>query len=176
MTSEQFKIEILPWSVKLYPMARRMLKSDAEAQDAVQEVMMKLWDKRKNLTKIEKPAAYILTLCRNHCLDVLKKKRSRPTEEENDYRLISLSQQTTDYESREKLEIVHQIIEGLPRKYREVIQYREIDGLDFNEIKELTAFEIPHIRVILSRARLRIKEELQKIYDYEPKGQQSTFR
>ncbi len=176
MTPEQFKIEVLPWSVKLFPMARRMLKSDSEAQDVIQEVMIKLWNKRDNLGEIEKPEAYILTLCRNHCLDVLKKKRARPAEEENDYKLVNIQQRTTDYEAREKLEIVHQIIESLPDKYREVIQYREIDGLDFEEIRALTGFEVPHIRVILSRARLKIKEEIRKIYDYGPKEHQSIAR
>ncbi len=157
-------------------MARRMLKSNSEAQDAIQEVMMKLWDKKDKLTHIEKPEAYILTLCRNYCLDVLKKKRARPVEDENDQRLVNLPQQSTNYEAREKLEIVHQIIAGLPDKYREVIQYREIDCLDFEEIKALTGFEVPHIRVILSRARLKIKEEIRKIYDYEPKEHQSVAR
>lgn len=157
-------------------MARRMLKSDSEAQDAIQEVMMKLWNKKNSLTHFEKPEAYILTLCRNHCLDVLKKKRARPAEDERDQRLINLHQQTTDYEAREKLDIVHQVIAGLPDKYRQVIQYREIDGLDFEEIKTLTGFEISHIRVILSRARLKIKEEIRKIYDYESKEHQSIAR
>ena len=176
MTPEQFKIEVLPWSVKLFPMVRRMLKSDSEAQDAIQDVMMKLWDRKDSLVDIEKPEAFILITCRNHCLDLLKKKRVRPAEGDNDYKLINFPQQTTNYEAREKLEIVHKIIGSLPDKYREVIQYREIDGLDFEEIKAITGFEIPHIRVILSRARLKIKEEIRKIYNYETKEHQSVAR
>jgi RNA polymerase sigma-70 factor (ECF subfamily) len=58
-------------------------------------------------------------------------------------------------------------MEKLPAKYREVIQYREIDGFDFEQIKVMTGFEVPHLRVILSRARLKLKEEIGKIYDYE---------
>jgi RNA polymerase sigma-70 factor (ECF subfamily) len=176
MTPEEFKIEIIPWSVKLYPMANRILKNDSEAQDAIQEIMIKLWDKRNKLSHLDNPGAYIYTLCRNHCLDVLKKKRPSVIEDENDQKLINLPQQPTNYETSEKLEIVHRIIESLPKKYREVIQLREIDGLDFDEIKDITGFEIPHIRVILSRARLKIKEELSKVYDYEAKRYQSVTR
>ncbi len=157
-------------------MAKRLLKSDSEAQDAIQDVMMKLWDKRDKLSQIDNPGAYMITLCRNYCLDVIKKKRASVLENENDHKLINLPQQPANHEASEKLEIVHRIIESLPKKYKEVIQLREIDGLDFEEIKRVTGFEIPHIRVILSRARLKIKEELRKVYDYEAKEYQSAAR
>ena len=57
-------------------MVKRLLKNDAEVQDALQEIMLKLWKKRQQLLQHEKPDAYVLTVCRNHCLDVLKKKRA----------------------------------------------------------------------------------------------------
>ena len=167
MTAEQFKMDILPWSRKLYPMVKRLLKNDAEVQDALQDVMLKLWNKRQKVNQFDKPDAYILTVCRNHCLDVLKKKRAYLMEEEDDHKLINLPQQGVSMDAREKLDIVRQVIDKLPKKYREVIQFREIDGFEFEEIKAMTGYEVPHLRVILSRARLKIKEEIRKIYDYE---------
>ena len=167
MTAEQFKQDILPWSRKLYPMVKRLLKNEVDVQDALQDILIKLWNKRENIQQYEKPEAYVLTMCRNHCLDVLKKKRDQLVDAAEDYRLMNLPQQGVSHEAREKLAIVHQVIEQLPNKYREVIQYREIDGLGFDEIKQMTGFEVPHLRVILSRARVMIKEEIRKIYDYE---------
>jgi RNA polymerase sigma-70 factor (ECF subfamily) len=167
MTPEQFKNDILPWSRKLYPLVKRLLKSDADVQDALQDVMLKLWDKRQKLAQFEKPEAYVLALCRNHCLDMLKKKRPRPMEEGQTYELSNLPHEGANMDVLEKLAIVRQVMEKLPEKYREVIQYREIDGFDFEEIKLMTGFEVPHLRVILSRARLKLKEEISKIYDYE---------
>lgn len=167
MTAEQFKNDILPWSRKLYPMVKRLLKHDAEVQDALQDVMLKLWDKRQKLLQFEKPEAYILTVCRNHCLDLLKKKRPQTMDESQEYQLANLPQQGANMDAMEKLAIVRQVMEKLPEKYREVIQYREIDGFDFEEIKVMTGFEVAHLRVILSRARLKLKEEISKIYDYE---------
>ncbi|MFW6289563.1 MAG: RNA polymerase sigma factor, partial [Mariniphaga sp.] len=70
-----------------------------------------------------------------------------------------------------KYEHVRRIIDALPEKYREVIRLRDIDGFSFDEIKELTGLEIANIRVVLSRARQKVKEEVQKIYDYEDKRQ-----
>lgn len=174
MTAEQFKKDILPWSRKLYPMVKRMLKNDAEVQDALQDVMVKLWDKRDQLIAFEKQGAYILALCRNHCLDQLKKKKDQLMDESENYKLINLPQRGVNLEAREKLVIVKEVIQKLPEKYREVIQYREIDGFEFEEIKELTGYEVPHLRVILSRARVMIKEEIRKIYDYEGKENKQT--
>lgn len=170
MTAEQFKKDILPWSLKLYPMVKRLLKNDVDVQDALQDVVLKLWAKRDRLTGFDKPEAYILTVCRNHCLDVLKKRRDQLLEAEQDHKLINLPHRGVNLDAREKLEFVQKVIEELPDKYREVIQYREIDGLDFEEIKLLTGHEVPHLRVILSRARMMIKEEIRKIYDYEENG------
>ena len=167
MTDEQFKKNILPWSSKLYPMVKRLLRNDIEVQDALQDVMLKLWDKRHRLIGFEKPEAYILTVCRNHCLDLLKKKRARLLEDEDDHQLINLPQEEANMDDLEKLSIVRKVMETLPEKYREVIQYREIDGFDFEAIKLMTGYEVPHLRVILSRARLKLKEEISKIYDYE---------
>ena len=167
MTAEQFKKDILPWSRKLHPMVKRLLKNEAEVQDALQDLMLKLWNQRHKLATFEKPEAYILTSCRNHCLDLLKKKREVLSETANDYKLINLQAREGNPEEREKLDIVRKVIEGLPEKFREVIQYREIDGFEFEEIRELTGYEIPHLRVILSRARIKIKEEVRKIYAYE---------
>jgi RNA polymerase sigma-70 factor (ECF subfamily) len=165
MTPDQFKKDILPWSRKLYPMVKRLLKEDADVQDALQDVLLKLWDKRQKLMQFEKPEAYVLAVCRNHCLDMLKKKRARPIEDA--HQLTNLPQEGMNMDALEKLAIVRQVMEKLPAKYREVIQYREIDGFDFEQIKVMTGFEVPHLRVILSRARLKLKEEIGKIYDYE---------
>lgn len=174
MTAEQFKNDILPWSRKLYPMVKRLLKNDAEVQDALQDVMLKLWNKRHQILQHEKPDGYVLTVCRNHCLDVLKKKRVLLMEEQDDHRIINLPEQGATMDVREQLVIVRRLIDQLPDKYREVIHYREIDGLDFEEIKLLTGYEVAHLRVLLSRARLKVKEEIRKIYDYETRGNQQT--
>lgn len=155
-------------------MVKRLLKNDAEVQDTLQDVMLKLWNKRDQIFQHEKPDAYVLTVCRNHCLDQLKKKRDFLMDDQNEHRVINLPERGTNLDAREQLDIVQQIIEQLPDKYREVIQYREIDGLDFEEIKLLTGYEVAHLRVLLSRARLKIKEEIRKIYDYETRGNQQT--
>lgn len=167
MTSEEFKIQIMPWARRLYPMIRRMLKCDAETQDTIQELMLKLWDKKNSLGKLENMDAYIIRMARNHCLDVIKKSKPIVLGNDEHRRLLNIPDKEMNFEQAEKFDHVKKVIDALPEKYKQVIQYRDIDGFEFEEIMELTGYEVPYIRVILSRARVMVKTEVQKIYSYE---------
>jgi RNA polymerase sigma-70 factor (ECF subfamily) len=167
MTTEEFKNKVIPYSVKLYPMIFRILKNEEETRDALQELMLKLWNKRTDLNQCSNLSAYIITTAKNYSFDLLKKKRPAVIGENDEYKILNIVENGIDPEKREKYEYVHKTIEKLPEKLRTVIQLRDIDGFSFGEIKEMTGFEITHIRVILSRARLKVKQEIEKIYDYD---------
>ena len=165
MTSEEFKENIIPYSRKLFPMIRRIIKDEEESRDAVQDLMLKLWKKRNELEKCDNIGAYIYSVARNYCFDMRKKKRP-DTMKTEEYRILNLPSDDISHELKERHEQIHRIIDGLPDKYREVIRLRDIDGFSFEEIKGMTGLEIPYLRVILSRSRMRVKCELLKIYDY----------
>lgn len=167
MTTEEFKNKVIPYSVKLYPMIFRILKNEEETRDALQELMLKLWNKRTDLNQCSNLTAYIITTAKNYSFDLLKKKRPAVIGENDVYKILNIAENGIDSEKREKYEYVHKTIEKLPEKLRTVIQLRDIDGFSFEEIREMTGFEITHIRVILSRARLKVKQEVEKIYDYD---------
>ena len=171
MTKEEFKNNIVPFSRKLYPMLFRILKNEEETRDAVQDLMIKLWNKRNDLSNCNNLSAYIFTVAKNYSFDLLKKKRPSNLNEGDEHKILNIQSEEVSVETREKYEHVHKTIEKLPQKYRSVIQMRDIDGLTFDEIKEMTGFEVPYIRVILSRARLKVKQEVEKIYDYENERQ-----
>jgi len=167
MTAEEFKNNAIPMSRKLYPMLIRILKSDEETRDALQDLMLKLWSKRKELDKCSNLEAYIITMAKNHSFDLLKKKRPSAMGEKEEYRILNIETNETNPELKEKYEQVHRIIENLPEKLQTVIRLRDIDGFSYEEIKEITGHELPYLRVILSRARLKVKQEVEKIYDYD---------
>lgn len=170
MTSEEFKNNVIPYSTKLYPMIFRILKNEEETRDALQDLMLKLWDKKTELDKCSNLPAYIITIAKNYSFDLLKKKRPKVLGEKDEYRILRIEEKGIDHEKREQYEYIHKTIEKLPEKYKTVIRLRDIDGLTFEEIKEMTGFEITHIRVILSRARMKVRSEIEKIYDYEGTG------
>lgn len=167
MTTEEFKNKVIPFSRKLYPMLFRILGNEEETRDALQDLMVKLWNKRKELDGCTNQSAYIVTMARNYSFDLLKKKRPERIQEADRYKILNLEADELSQETKEKFECVHRSIHNLPEKYRTVLQLRDIDGFSFEEIKELTGDEVPNLRVILSRARQKVKEEVEKIYDYD---------
>lgn len=171
MTTEEFENKVLPVSRNIYPMLKRILKNEEETRDALQDLMVKLWDKRFELAKCKNQNAYIVTMAKNYSFDLLKKKRPKAMGKNEKYKILNLEANGTDHDLKEKFEHVQKVIEQLPEKYQKVIEMRDIDGFSFEEIKAITGFEVPYIRVILSRARQKVKEEVEKIYDYENKKQ-----
>ena len=167
MTAEEFKNKVIPYSVKLYPMIFRILKNEEETRDALQDLMLKLWSKRTDLRKCSNLSSYIITTAKNYSFDLLKRKRPAIVGEKEEFKILNIAENGIDPDKRERYEYVHKTIEKLPEKFKTVIQLRDIDGFSFEEIKEMTGFEITHIRVILSRARLKVKQEIEKIYDYD---------
>ncbi len=167
MTAEEFKNKALPYSRKLYPMLFRILKDQEETMDALQDLMVKLWTKRDELENCTNLHSYIYTMAKNHGFDLLKKKRPSVITEQEEHKILNFSDNGNEQETKEKFEHVRNVIESLPEKMRTVIQMRDIDGFTFEEIKDITGFEITYIRVILSRARLRVKQEVEKIYEYD---------
>jgi len=170
MTTEEFKNTVIPYSAKLYPMLFRILKNEDETRDALQELMLRLWNKRNELESCSNLSAYIVTVAKNYSFDLLKKKKPVTLDEVHEYKILNLEADDSGHEMKEKFEQVRKVIEDLPEKYRKVIRLRDIDGFSFEEIKEMTGYEIPNLRVILSRARLKVKEEVEKIYDYDTTG------
>ncbi|MCY1721246.1 sigma-70 family RNA polymerase sigma factor [Prolixibacteraceae bacterium Z1-6] len=167
MTTEEFKNKVIPFSRKLYPMLFRILKDEEETRDALQDLMVKLWNKRNDLNNCTNQPAYIVAMARNYSFDLVKKKRPAKIGKNEEYKVLNLVDEGANPEIKEKFECVHKVITELPEKYRTVIQLRDIDGFSFDEIKEITGFEVPNLRVILSRARQKVKEEVEKIYDYD---------
>jgi len=105
---------------------------------------------------------------RNTCLDELKKKK--PIYFESTETVPHLTEAETYNENKEAVELVKKIIDTLPDSQREVIQMRDIDELDFDEIAKILDTDIAYIRVLLSRARKAVKAKLIKIYAYEAIG------
>ncbi|WP_319479700.1 sigma-70 family RNA polymerase sigma factor [uncultured Draconibacterium sp.] len=170
MTTKEFKNTVIPYSVKLYPMLFRILKNEEETRDALQELMLKLWNRKDELVKCTNQSAYIITMARNYSFDLLKKKNPQAMDEKHEYRILNMEADGTDSDTIERYEKVKQVINDLPEKYKTVIELRDIDGFSFDEIKEITGYEVANLRVILSRARQKVKEEVEKIYDYDTSG------
>lgn len=166
MTQQTFIRLLNPVQDKMYRMALRLLVSREAAQDAIQEVMLKLWSRKDGLAQYDNLEAFAITVTKNHCLDQLKLKQN------NNLRIVhsnyedhrpSLERQV---EVRDELSRVEKIMESLPDQQKIIIQLRDIENYEYDEIAKVTGMKETAIRVNLSRARKKIREELLKKHRY----------
>ena len=167
MDKKEFEIEILSLVDKLYPMVFRYLGDQQNAEDALQEVMMKLWNKRTYLKEHPNKAAFVFLTAKNYCLDQLRKKNLTLHSLEEGVLDQVGSINTPSIEEGELIKIIEGLLKSLPEQQAEVLKLRDLDGLAFEEIAWITELKIEHIRVLLSRARKKVAQQLKDIYSYE---------
>jgi RNA polymerase sigma-70 factor (ECF subfamily) len=166
MNSKDFKQNILSLSNRIYPMVARIVGNDADAKDAIQEIMIKLWDKRKQIGNHPNLNALVFTTARNYCLDIVKKKRPKLVWHENQP-VLEGNTGLEQFELQELTSVVEQILEKLPQQQKEIMLMRDVDGYEFDEIAAALQLKVEHIRVLLSRARKQVRKELKNLYSYE---------
>jgi RNA polymerase sigma-70 factor (family 1) len=164
MIARDFKTNILPVSKKLLRFATHFLKDEDEAKDAVQDVFLKLWQKRDELEKIENIEAYAMQMTRNRCLDVIRTNRTVSISAETDRKMKEESVDVhLQVEYSESATQIKKLIDKLPDLQRTIMSMRDIEQLSYDEIAETTALQINAIRVNLSRARKKVRDEFLKL-------------
>jgi RNA polymerase sigma-70 factor (ECF subfamily) len=168
MNQVEFIALISPFKDRIYRLAKRLLVSTEEAQDASQEVYLKLWNKKAEVANWNNAEAMAMTITKNYCLDQLKAKRSLNSS------LVSSNYSDgnpleRNLEDSNSLSWVHRIIEQLPEQQKIIVQLREIEQLEFSEIAEIMEMNETAIRVALSRSRKFIKEKMQETNSYGTK-------
>ena len=161
MTHEQFTQIYLPFSGKMYALAYNLLRNRDEARDCVQDAYAELWNKRYTIEPDKPPLALVLTMVRNNCLDRLK---SRSTKADDEILETLLDHNTENQiDAASDLNTVIQLIDKLPHNQQLVLRLRTIDGLEIEQIQELTHFSRENIYTLLSRARKSLKELTAKL-------------
>ena len=161
MTHEQFTQIYLPFSGKMYALAYNLLRNRDEARDCVQDAYAELWNKRDTIEPDKPPLALVLTMVRNNCLDRLKTRSTKADDEILETLLDHNTENQIDAAS--DLNAVIQLIDKLPRDQQLVLRLRTIDGLEIEQIQELTHFSRENIYTLLSRARKSLKELTAKL-------------
>jgi RNA polymerase sigma factor (sigma-70 family) len=163
-----FEARVLPVKNKLFRFAFRLLGSSEEAKDVVQDVLIKVWNGRENMTEIENMEAWCMRITKNLSLDRLRSRQRRatsPLEETFDMKNDSLTPHETT-EIGESMNKINQFIAALPEKQRQVIHLRDIEGYSYNEICDILELDMNQVKVSLFRARNAVREKLLKINAY----------
>lgn len=166
MNQNEFVNLVVPFQSKIFRLAKRLLISVEEAEDAIQEIMEKLWKKNSDLQQYKSVEALAMTMTKNFCLDQLKSKRAQNLQLVHSNYAENNSGLQKNIEDKDSLSWVEKIVSQLPAQQRLIIQLRDIEQLEFDEIAEITEMNATAIRVALSRARKTIRETMTKTHRY----------
>ena len=166
MNQGEFMQLVLPFKDKVFRLAKRLLISTEEAEDATQEVLVKLWARNSSLDTYNNLEAFAMTMTKHFCLDQLKSKRAE------NLRIVHTNFENKEprsdqlLEDNNSLDWVEKIINQLPEQQRLIIQFRDVEGYEFGEIAEIMNMNETAIRVALSRARKTVREFMIKTHGY----------
>jgi len=149
------------YSSKFYGYSYKILGDKEEAKDVVQDLYIKLWSRRHDLKQINSIEAFATTIIRNLCIDRLKKIKVTVQHTENYVELSSnevLYQEDEGDEVEIKVKLVRNAIKLLPEIQQKVFLMRDFEEKEFEEISLELGLTVENIRVILSRARKRVRE------------------
>lgn len=166
MKQSEFLNVVMPFKDKLYRLAKRLLVSNEEAEDATQEVLMKLWSKKNKMEGYKSVEAFAMTMTKNFCLDRLKSKQAGNLKLVHSNYTDESSSLQRQVEARDSINWVQQIMDELPEQQKMVVQLRDVEQYEYDEIEALLDMKPTAIRVALSRARKTIREKLTEKHSY----------
>ncbi len=166
MNQSNFLKVVLPFKDKVFRLAKRLLVSTEEAEDATQELFLKLWRNKGKLSEYKNVEAFAMTMTKNYCFDRLKSKQAgNLTLVHSNYKEKETPLEKK-VENNDTVNQVHRLIEKLPEQQKIIIQLRDIEEYDFEEICKVVDMKPTAVRVALSRARKTIRQELIKKHNY----------
>ena len=168
MKKVSFQNDVLPLKNQIFRLALRITLNREEAEDIVQDTLMKLWDRRDAWDQIDNLEAFSYTICRNLALDRLKKL------DNNNQALDAapVERPDTAYTPSEKtiqqnrVDIVRKLVDSLPEKQRSCIQLRDFEGKTYKEIAQALQISEDQVKVNIHRGRQTLREKFQEIDNY----------
>ena len=157
-----FQTDILPLKNELFRLALRITQNREEAEDVVQETMLKVWNRRDQWQQLESVEAFCLTICRNVALDKVRRMENRlatempPATDPQDFSHGANPEQVAIHHDR--MELVRQLMHQLPEKQRTAMQLRDVEGKAYKDIAQVMDISEEQVKVNIFRARKSIRE------------------
>lgn len=158
MTATAFKEKYMPYHKKMFRIACRLLEDNDDAEDVVQEAYIKLWNKRDELGYVENAESYCVVILKNLCLDFLRSKKRHIMQSTDDVVVREEKILLDEIEKNEEVNYIKVLMEQLPEQQRQILKLRHFEEYSNEEIEEIMGLTSANTRVLLSRARKKIKE------------------
>jgi len=159
MENISFRTTVLPLSDKLFRLALRITMNRAEAEDVVQDTLLKVWEHREEWEQINNLEAFAIATCRNRALDIMKR-AGRNTEKLDEMAHFSSQTPQEQLEADEQISLVNRLMDDLPEVQRTIMLLRDIEGKTYQEIAQTLDISETQVKVYLHRARTKIKERI----------------
>ncbi len=166
MKQADFVSLVMPFKDKVFRLAKRLLVSREEAEDATQEILLKLWKNKDKISDYKNVEAFSMTMTKNFCLDRLKSKQAQNLKIVHSNYTDSNASLQKQVEAKDSMGWVSKIMEELPEQQKIIVQLRDIEQYDYAEIAKMLDMNETAIRVNLSRARKTIREKLTNTHRY----------
>lgn len=150
----------MPYADRFYRAAYYLLESESDAEDAVQELYLKLWSARSSLKDVRNPSAYGLSMLKNICIDRIRRRSACQTEPLEKAPPVEDGPSQNPIEARDTLRFLLNEMEKLPQKQRDVLKMRVMDRLEYEDISKRTGLSQVHVRVLVAAARKTLKSKL----------------
>ena len=166
MTQTDFVKLVMPFKDKVFRLAKRLLVSTEEAEDATQEILLKLWSNQEKIGDYNNVEAFSMTMTKNLCLDRLKSKQAQ------NMKIVHSNYQDDNVSLQNQVELndsvgwISKIMNELPEQQKIIVQLRDIEAYEFEEIAKVLEMNETAVRVALSRARKTIREQLTNKHSY----------
>lgn len=168
MKKISFRNDVLPLKNQLYRLALRITLDSTEAEDIVQETLIKVWDKRESWDSIDSIEAFSLTICRNLALDHIKRQdqQNDSLDDSADNRPDQSSNPDEQMIQRDRINLVKRLVDQLPEKQRSCMQLRDFEGKSYKEIAQVLGITEEQVKVNIFRARQTVKNRFKEYDNY----------
>ena len=175
MKNVSFRNDVLPLKNELFRLALRITLDRADAEDVVQETMIKVWSKRDSWDDIDNVEAFSMTICRNLALDHAKRRENENErlDADNVREPVAPSNPFEQAVNQDRVQIVRRIVDSLPGKQRSCIQLRDFEGKQYKEIASILTITEEQVKVNIFRARQTIKQKFLEAEAFHAKHRES---
>ena len=156
-------IKILePYKNKMFRYAYSIIGNRFEAEDIVQESLIKIWKKKDKFAEIDNKEAWAITIVRNLAIDKVRARKKKKTNDIDEYFHISDNAPSPHIrlEQKEAVRKVAEIMDTLQEAQKEIITLRDIEGYTYQEIADIMELKVDQVKVYLFRARKILRDKL----------------
>lgn len=152
MTNTEFKTRFLPLHKELFRVAVRILGDSCEAEDAVQNLYLKLWERRDTLDNIENDRAYCQQLLKNICIDRWREIQRHEQQRLDEERADICGETNNEGENSDKLKHLRAFLARLHERQRRIFLLR-LRGSTYDEMEQQTGQSATSLRQTVSRLK-----------------------